>query len=124
MFLKIYKYLIDNRSSKSSCFTFNHNCVDLSSNNAKKNDIINDWLEIHDLATEYGTPELSDQLSGAMYMRTSIHEDKSSKAYRVSHLISSKCFNHQEMMSCLQQTQRWPLKSIQDSDGPEPFSCR
>ena len=41
--------------------------------------LLKDFSEIHESTVEYGSPELADQLSGAMYMHASIHEDKSSK---------------------------------------------
>ena len=38
-----------------------------------------DFIEIHESTVSYGSPELEDQNSGAIYMHASIHEDKSSK---------------------------------------------
>ena len=38
-----------------------------------------DFTEIHESTVSYGSPELEDQNSGAIYMHASIHEDKSSK---------------------------------------------
>ena len=46
-----------------------------------------DFTEIHESTVSYGSPELEDQNSGAIYMHASIHEDKSSKGKFV--LISS-----------------------------------
>ena len=57
--------------------------------------------------------ETTDQISGAFSTYVAIEEDKCSKAYRISYLIESKNFTHKEMMTLLQQSQRWPLKSIQ-----------
>ena len=40
--------------------------------------LLKDFSDIHETTMEYGSPELSDQLSGAMYMHAQSVEDKSS----------------------------------------------
>ena len=49
-------------------------------NSMATSQLLKDFIEIHESTVEYGSPEMADQLSGAMYMHASIHEDKSSKA--------------------------------------------
>ena len=85
-----------------------------SVDNAQKNALIKDWNDIHEIAENFGSPELSDLTSGNIYNRASIYEDKCSQAYRVADLIPY--FNSDEIIYCLEQTYKWPLKSVQESD--------
>ena len=40
--------------------------------------LLKDFSDIHETTVQYGSPELADQLSGAMYMHAQSVEDKSS----------------------------------------------
>ena len=60
-----------------------------SVDNAQKNALIKDWNDIHEIAENFGSPELSDLTSGNIYNRASIYEDKCSQAHRVADLRNS-----------------------------------
>ena len=57
---------------------------------------------------------MSDLTSGFVFNGATIYEDKCSQAYRVADLIPY--FNSDEIIYCLEQSYKWPLKSVQESD--------
>ena len=82
--------------------------------NVQKTALIKDWNDIHEIAENFGSPELSDLTSGFVFNGATIYEDKCSQAYRVADLIPY--FNSNEIIYCLEQSYNWPLKSVQESD--------
>ena len=67
--------------------------LDKTKKDNKKTALINDWIDIHEIASNFGTPELHDHLSGAIYSYALITEDKCSLTYRgymTIHLIKTR----------------------------------
>ena len=73
-----------------------------------------DWEETHDCTVMYGSPELADHLSGHIYMRATMYEDKCSQAYRLADLVPE--FDNPQIISCIGQCTQWPLKTVTDSE--------
>ena len=72
------KYLILKPPNNSNSFKK----LDKTKKDDKKTALINDWIDIHEIASTFGTPELHDHLSGAIYSYALITEDKCSLTYR------------------------------------------
>ena len=67
--------------------------LEKTNKDAKKIALINDWIDIHEIASNFGTPEVHDHLSGAIYSYALITEDKCSLTYRgymTIHLIKTR----------------------------------
>ena len=52
--------------------------ANLFNENLMSASLLKDFSDIHETTVQYGSPELADQLSGAMYMHAQSVEDKSS----------------------------------------------
>lgn len=74
----------------------------------------NDWNEVHESTVVYGSPELADHLSGNMYMRASVYEDKCSQAYRLADHVAQ--FSNEDLMLALEQACQWPLHTVAESE--------
>lgn len=72
-----------------------------------------DWNEVHESTVLYGSPELADHLSGNMYMRASVHEDKCSQAYRLADHVAQ--FTNEDILLALDQCCQWPLQTVAES---------
>ena len=73
-----------------------------------------DWNEIHESTVMYGSPELADHLSGQIYMRATMYEDKSSQAMRLADHVCY--FTNEQLKTSLELCHQWPLKTVVESD--------
>jgi len=71
-----------------------------------------DFLEIHEVSLNFGSPETADQMSGAMYMR-SIAEDKCSQCLRLGSAVAG--FTLCELTHCLTLMNWWSSQASQSA---------
>lgn len=89
--------------------------------NTSQESFIEDWNDIHDTAVTFGSPELVDQTSGAVYMRVAIHEDKCSKAYRVADMMPG--LDAHDLCRCLELASTWPFETVMESETLTKIIC-
>merc|ERR1719342_1694026 len=69
-------------------------------------DQMKDFLEVHDATLNFGSPEICDQMSGAIYLHANISEDKCSQCLRLAaEVIPRHSIN--QLLSCLTQMNWW-----------------
>jgi len=96
-------------SDKTSENVYQHfaeptNTLNLNIDNYKES--LKDFLEIHDVTLNFGSPETADQMSGAIYLHASISEDKCSQCLRLaSEVVPGLSIN--ELLLCLSSVNWW-----------------
>jgi len=100
-------------SDKSSTNVYQHFSPTGSKSSADSaggtTEAIAEFLELSELIVNFGTPEHADQLSGAMYMRGSVTEDKSSVCLRLADQhIPKYCI--EDLKACLESMTWWPTQ--------------
>jgi len=84
--------------------------LNLFNENLMSASLLKDFSDIHETTVQYGSPELADQLSGAMYMHAQSVEDKSSIALRVSDELYT--LDNEQIQACLELSCQWPLDTV------------
>jgi len=70
---------------------------------------VDEFLEMSSMIQDYGVPEEMDQLSGAIYMHATIHEDKCSQCLRLAAEEVPK-FSINALKTSLESMTGWPSK--------------
>jgi hypothetical protein len=70
------------------------------------------WRDIHDTVTSVGTPEMADQLSGAIYMQGSPYDTTCSKCEQ----LAEEGIREIEEEFCLEHCRQWSVDRIRESD--------
>jgi len=86
---------------------------DLDAEQPDQTDLVNDWNEV--LGTMDGmkvTPEVADQLSGAIYMHALMQEDVTSKCIRVSDYVAD--LSRTQLTTIVENISRWSALSLAD----------
>lgn len=86
-------------------------------NNLRDN-LIQDFNEIYHIVKDVGYPELSDQISGVVFMHATLEEDKCSKCMRVTDYLGM--MSDAELVQAMQCTTQWP-ETIKQSDVIRDF---
>ena len=73
-----------------------------------------DWHDIHECSLMYGSPELADHLSGHIYMRATVYEDKCSQAYRLADQVAE--LSPHQLQACLALCAQWPRRTVAESE--------
>jgi len=84
--------------------------ANLFNENLMSASLLKDFSDIHETTVQYGSPELADQLSGAMYMHAQSVEDKSSIALRVSDELYN--LDNEQIQACLEHSCQWPIDTV------------
>merc|ERR1719323_24716 len=72
----------------------------------KYKDKLKDFLEIDEATQNFGSPEICDQMSGAIYLHANIAEDKCSQSLRLASDVIPEMSVH-ELMICLARINYW-----------------
>jgi len=73
--------------------------------NRKQSEKLKDFEEIHAVTVNFGSPEMADQMSGAIYMHASMVEDKCSQCLRLSEDIPT--YSITDLTTCLTSMGWW-----------------
>jgi len=87
--------------------------LDLTPEHPGQTDLISDWNEV--LGTMDGmqvTPEMADQLSGAIYMHALMQEDVTCKCIRVSDYVAN--LSRPQLKTIVENISRWTALSLSD----------
>lgn len=71
---------------------------------------VTEFLEISAMIADYGSPEMADQMSGAIYMHASLTEDRCSQCLRLAE-SSVPGYSLADVTTCLQAMTWWPAEA-------------